>query len=204
LNKGTLYTIAAPSGAGKTSLVKALAEGDARVKVSISHTTRPQRPGEVDGENYFFVALEDFQTMAQQQAFLEHAEVFGNHYGTSKAWVEKQLEGGFDVILEIDWQGVAQVRQLFANNRSIFILPPSRVALEERLRARGQDDDGVIAERMSKATAEMSHYSEFDYLVVNDDFDQGLTDLRTIFHAERLSLVKQQEKYQQLLSELLR
>ncbi|MBB72368.1 MAG: guanylate kinase [Legionellales bacterium] len=204
MNKGTLYTIAAPSGAGKTSLVKALAEGDARVKVSISHTTRPQRPGEVDGENYFFVALEDFQTMAQQQAFLEHAEVFGNHYGTSKAWVEKQLEGGFDVILEIDWQGVAQVRQLFANNRSIFILPPSRVALEERLRARGQDDDGVIAERMSKATAEMSHYSEFDYLVVNDDFDQGLTDLRTIFHAERLSLVKQQEKYQQLLSELLR
>lgn len=200
---GTLYTVSAPSGAGKTSLLKALIPAIANTKVSISHTTRPQRPGETDGINYHFVTMDAFQQMLERGEFLESALVFGNRYGTSQRWVEETLAEGIDVILEIDWQGAQQVRHLLPHTISIFILPPSRAALEQRLTGRGQDDAAVIARRMAAAVDEMTHYAEADYLVVNDDFDTALEELRAILLAGRLLLDKQQRRHLPLLTELL-
>lgn len=200
---GTLYVISAPSGAGKTSLVKALLEKMVKIGVSVSHTTRGARPGEVDGVNYNFVTVDEFQTMSGDGGFLEHAEVFGNYYGTSQAWVEDKLKMGEDVILEIDWQGAQQVRRLIPEMKSIFIVPPSREALSERLSSRGQDSEETIAARMSEAVDEMSHYGEFDYLVVNDEFDVALEELIAIIKTHRLQIVKQVQCQQQLLQNLL-
>jgi guanylate kinase len=201
--RGNLYIIAAPSGAGKTSLVKALLTHDNRVRVSVSHTTRSMRPGEHNGVDYNFVSMADFDALIADNQFLEYAEVFTNKYGTSRAWVEDQLDLGVDVILEIDWQGAQQVREQMPENISIFILPPSRAALESRLTGRGQDDAEVIKHRMSKAVSEMQHYDEFDYVVINDDFDLALNDLQSIFCAERLKRASQQRRYADLLQDLL-
>ena len=200
---GSLYTISAPSGAGKTSLVNALINSLNNLQVSISHTTRDRRPGEEDGINYHFVDHATFDNMIEQQAFLEHAKVFGNAYGTSKEWVENTLDQGTDVILEIDWQGAAQVAKLKSETISIFILPPSPSALRERLTNRGQDDDTVIDGRMSEAVSEMSHYPEADYVIINDDFDTALEDLKAIFRSQRLTQTQTQQRHQQLLADLL-
>ena len=200
---GTLYIISAPSGAGKTSLVKALLESTPNICVSISYTTRPQRQGEVDGHDYNFVTQDEFQVMLEQGAFIEHAAVFNNFYGTSETWVKERLAVGIDVILEIDWQGAAQVRRLVPEAVGIFILPPSRTVLHQRLVQRGQDSDEIIARRTAEAVNEMSHYSEFDYLVINDDFNEALTKLRAIVLAQRSRIDKQQQTYQELIRELL-
>ncbi|WP_066960007.1 guanylate kinase [Microbulbifer sp. Q7] len=204
MSTGTLYTVSAPSGAGKTSLVKALIEADSQVTVSVSHTTRAMRPGEVEGINYHFVDRDEFVAMLGESAFLEHAQVFDNFYGTSRAWVEETLASGRDVILEIDWQGAEQVRKLMPETVGIFILPPSQQALLERLTGRGQDDQAVIDKRMAQAIDEMSHYVETDYLVINDDFTTALNELRSIMVAERQRLVRQQERHSGLLQSLLR
>ncbi|MGH1485248.1 MAG: guanylate kinase [Cellvibrionaceae bacterium] len=201
--RGTLYTISAPSGAGKTSLVKALLERDPVINVSVSHTTRARRPGEEDGRDYYFVDQDTFVGMLNNNEFLEHAQVFQNYYGTSKSWVEQALEQGKDVILEIDWQGAQQVRRILPETQGVFILPPSRTALEQRLRGRGQDDEGVIDQRMREAISEMSHYVEAQWLIVNDDFEQALADLHTVMLSQRLKLNIQQHKYQELLTDLL-
>jgi guanylate kinase len=200
---GTLYTVSAPSGAGKTSLVQALIEQDLSIQVSISHTTRIIRPGETDGVNYHFVDQSIFLAMLEQTAFLEHAKVFDNYYGTSQQWVKETLAKGLDVILEIDWQGAAQVRKLMPEAVAIFILPPSKIALEQRLTGRGQDSQEIIDKRMSEAQNEMSHYVEADYLVINDDFNAALTELAAIFIAQRNTQSNQQLTRQILLKELL-
>jgi len=201
--QGFLYIISAPSGAGKTSLVKALLERDQRIRVSVSHTTRAARPGEEDGVAYNFVALTEFDRLIEAGQFLEYAEVFTNKYGTSKGWVESQLAQGIDVILEIDWQGAEIVREKMPDARSIFILPPSRDELLRRLTGRGTDSDEVIAGRMAQAESEMSHFGDFDYLVINDQFDTALDQLAAIFTANRLKMAVQQQAQQSLLSELL-
>jgi guanylate kinase len=200
---GTLYIVSAPSGAGKTSLVKALIESSAQVRVSVSHTTRAMRPGEVDGVNYHFVSREQFDLMLQRNEFLEHAEVFGNIYGTSQLWFKDTLSEGFDLILEIDWQGAQQVRRLLPQSRSIFILPPTQEALRHRLTGRGQDSGEIIERRMREAVSEMSHYIEFDYLLINDDFAHALDELRAIFLANQLVQERQQQLHSGLLRELL-
>jgi guanylate kinase len=200
---GTLYTVSAPSGAGKTSLVNALIERCQDLRVSVSHTTRPMRPGEEDGVNYHFTAEEDFQAMLERAEFLEHARVFGNLYGTSRVWVEQQLQAGTDVILEIDWQGAQQVKHLLPDTRTIFIMPPSRQTLEQRLNARGQDDATIIAARMAEAVEEMSHYVEGDFLVVNGDFEQALAELQAIITCQRLRTSRQQQVLSPMLEELL-
>ena len=201
---GTLYIVSAPSGAGKTSLVQALIDTMAQVRVSVSHTTRAMRPGEVDGVNYHFTAREDFVEMLKQGDFLEHAEVFGNLYGTSHSWVKQTLAKGYDLILEIDWQGAQQVRKLVPDAKSIFILPPTHKDLRQRLHNRGQDADDVIDLRMQQAIAEMSHYVEYDYIVINDQFATALDDLKAIFRANQLRLESQQKRHTQLLCDLLR
>ncbi len=203
MSQGTLFIVSAPSGAGKTSLVQALVENSDRLRVSVSHTTRPRRPSEVDGVNYHFVSHERFAAMLAEDAFLEHAEVFGNRYGTSRHWVEQTLAAGEDVILEIDWQGAEQIARLMPEAISIFILPPSKAALLERLTRRGQDDEAVIAQRMAEAVSEMSHYELADFLVVNDRFEVALQDLRAIFRCQQLRRPVQQQRYQPLLRELL-
>ena len=201
--QGTLYIISAPSGAGKTSLVKALLEQDAKVRVSVSHTTRAPRDGEVDGVAYNFVTLAEFDQVIDAGQFLEYAEVFTNKYGTSKLWVEEQLAAGIDVILEIDWQGAQQVREKMPNALSIFILPPSRAELERRLTGRGTDSAEIIAGRMAQAESEMSHFGEFDYLVINDQFDDALNQLQAIFTANRLKMGVQTAVQKSLLEDLL-
>ena len=200
---GTLFTVSAPSGAGKTSLVNALIRRNRELRVSVSHTTRPRRPGETDGVDYHFVDGETFQAMLGRAEFLEHAQVFGNLYGTSQKWVEQQLREGIDVILEIDWQGAQQVKQLMPLTQAIFILPPSRATLKQRLTARGQDDNAIIAARMAEAVEEMSHYVEGDYLVVNQDFDTALAELQAIISCQRLRTSRQQVELAQLLQDLL-
>ncbi|AFM35041.1 MULTISPECIES: guanylate kinase [Stutzerimonas] len=200
---GTLYIVSAPSGAGKTSLVKALVDAQPQVRVSVSHTTRAMRPGEVDGVNYHFVSREDFLARLERNEFLEHAEVFGNLYGTSQRWLEDTLAEGFDLILEIDWQGAQQVRRLMPQAKSIFILPPTQEALRQRLNNRGQDSDEIIDKRMREAVSEMSHYVEYDYLVINDDFAHALIDLQSIFRANQLIQKTQQQRHARLLGELL-
>ena len=200
---GTLYIVSAPSGAGKTTLVKALIEQIDTLRVSVSHTTRPMRPGEVDGVNYHFTSREQFLKQVNEGDFLEHAEVFGNLYGTSQSTVEQTLAEGHDLILEIDWQGAQQVRRALPQARSVFILPPSREALQERLSNRGQDSEEVIAARMALATAEMSHYVEYDYIVINDDFQIALDELKALLTSSRLTLARQQAVWHPLLSALL-
>jgi len=203
MNNGKLYIIAAPSGAGKTSLVRQLVADLDNLTVSISHTTRQMRPGEMHGQDYYFVTVADFQAMLEKQAFLEHAQVFDNFYGTAQQTVEENLNKGFDVILEIDWQGAQQIKKLLPDSLSIFILPPSTEILLQRLRNRGQDDEQVIARRMRDAVTEISHHDEFDYLVVNDVFDQALTELKSIIIANRLTKQRQQHNLRVLLTSLL-
>lgn len=203
MTTGKLYTVSAPSGAGKTSLVKALIEADTSICVSISHTTRAKRPGEIDGVNYHFCDHDRFKSMLNDQLFLEHAEVFGNYYGTSKQWVAETLAKGIDVILEIDWQGAQQVCQQLTETVSVFILPPSKEALRMRLTQRGQDDNSIIERRMAEASNEMSHYGQADFLVINDDFNAALMDLQAIFRSQKLTKEAQQQQHQQLLSLLL-
>jgi guanylate kinase len=202
-SSGTLYIVSAPSGAGKTSLIKALLEAQPQIRVSVSHTTRSMRPGEVDGVNYHFVQREQFIEMLEQDEFLEHAEVFSNLYGTSQQRIEATLKQGFDLILEIDWQGAQQVRRLMPLAKSIFILPPTPEALRQRLNNRGQDSEAIIDERMREAVSEMSHYVEYDYLVINDDFTSALDDLKAVFRANQLLQAPQQQRFSALLCQLL-
>ncbi|NNL57014.1 MAG: guanylate kinase, partial [Pseudomonadales bacterium] len=196
-----------PSGAGKTSLVKALIESDPDICVSVSHTTRVQRPGEQHGVNYHFIDATEFSSMVAGDAFLEYATVFGNSYGTSKQWVAEQLGAGRDVILEIDWQGAQQVREWVDSqpglaSRGIFILPPSLDELKRRLTGRGQDEAGVIEQRMAQAVAEVGHYPDADFLVINDVFEQALADLQAIVRCHRLARERQGSVYAGLLASL--
>lgn len=202
--QGTLFVISAPSGAGKTSLVAEMLRTDSRLGVSISHTTRPMREGEQDGVNYHFVSREEFEAMIARGDFLEHADVFGNYYGTSQVWVRETLGKGQDVILEIDWQGAAQVRRLIPECVSIFIVPPSAGVLRERLVGRGTDAPDVVERRLSEAEEECRHAVEFDYLVVNDDFQVALQDLLAIARSHRLRMGVQQVRYGDLLARLSR
>lgn len=199
---GSLYIISAPSGAGKTSLVSKLTEKDSRIQVSISSTTRPKRPGEEEGVNYFFLSVENFKQKVAENDFLEHAQVFDNYYGTSKSTVESKLAEDKDVILEIDWQGAQQVRKLIPEAVSIFILPPSLKELEKRLKGRGTDSEEVIERRMSDAVNEMKHFNEFDYLVINNNFDIALAELHSIFLANRQTCAKQYDKHSVMINEL--
>lgn len=200
---GKLYIISAPSGAGKTSLVKQLRADLDKLAVSVSHTTRPMRSGESNGIDYFFVTVNQFSEMIDRQAFLEYAQVFDNFYGTAQQTVEDNLALGLDVILEIDWQGAQQVRKMLPDSVSIFILPPSIGVLRQRLQSRGQDNEDTIARRMADAVTEMSHYPEFDYLIVNDDFTLALNQLKSIIIANRLLQNRQQSLLAPLLQDLL-
>ncbi len=200
---GILYVVSAPSGAGKTSLLKAVLNELPTLKLSVSTTTRQQRPGEENGIHYNFVSVEEFKSMLKQDAFLEHAEVFGNFYGTSQWWLEEQLADGQDVVLEIDWQGAQQVRKIMPDCRSIFILPPSKEELYSRLTNRGQDSEEVIAGRMQAANNEIQHYAEYDYVIINDDFAVAKEELKSIFMAQAQRLEVQQVKHQELIEDLL-
>ena len=202
---GNLYIVSAPSGAGKSSLIAALLQQHPsyEMQVSISHTTRQARPNEEDGKHYYFVDHAEFERLIAEDAFLEYAEVFGNYYGTSLPMIERSLAQGVDVFLDIDWQGAQQVRKKVPTAKSIFILPPSIQELERRLIGRGQDSDEVIAARMQKAMSEMSHYDEYDYLIINDDFDQALNDIKVILKAEKLKVARQIQRHQLLISQLL-
>ncbi len=204
MTRGTLFIVTAPSGAGKTSLVQALIEREQRLRVSVSHTTRAKRPGEEDGVNYHFVNEASFMEMLQAGNFFESAQVYGNHYGTSQLWVNEQLEAGLDVILEIDWQGAVQVRNLDPDACSIFILPPSLETLQTRLLDRAQDDTETIEKRMSEAVAEISHVAEADFVVINDDFDTALADLAAIVHSRRLTIKYQETNQAKLFADLTR
>lgn len=204
--QGNLYIISAPSGAGKSSLITALLERNngRKMKVSISHTTRQPRPGEVDGVHYHFVTKEEFESLIEQNLFLEYAKVFGgNYYGTSLLAIEEHLAQGIDVFLDIDWQGAQQIREKLPTVKSIFILPPSIQELERRLVGRGQDSQEVIAERMAKAVSEMSHYDEYDYVIINDKFEDAITDLQCILRTERLTKHYQQSQNIALINQLL-
>ncbi|MEO1939228.1 guanylate kinase [Candidatus Thioglobus sp.] len=200
---GNLFIIAAPSGCGKTSLVKALIKKIDRLCVSISHTTRKARPGEEDGKNYFFVAKDEFDTIKNSNGFIESAKVFDNYYGSAKQTVQDLLDQNQDVVLEIDWQGARQVKNSFIDAISIFILPPSISALKERLTNRGQDEQSIINRRMQDAVNEIQHFDEFDYLVINDDFDTALSDLFSIVKSQRLGLKQQTQQQQKLLKQLI-
>jgi guanylate kinase len=204
IHTGTLYIISAPSGAGKSSLLRALLEGMPEdVQLSVSHTTRAPRAGEVDGMDYHFIDVAGFQAMVKDGAFFEHAQVFDNYYGTSRQAVLEQLQAGNDVILEIDWQGARLIREQLPEAVSIFILPPSRDALQQRLQDRGQDDETIIARRMRDAISEMSHYDEYDYLVINDDFDEARDELASILRSRRLRQPVQRQRQAVLLAGLL-
>ena len=203
MNKGKLYIISAPSGAGKTSLVNQLTADLDKLHVSISHTTRQQRPGEIDGRDYFFVSLDEFKNMLSGQAFLEYAQVFDNFYGTARQTVEDNLRQGIDVILEIDWQGAKQIREILSDSISIFILPPSTEILQQRLQNRGQDSEAIIQRRMRDAVTEISHFDEYDYLIVNDDFDEALTELKSIIIAFRMQKTRRKQQLSGLLKGLL-
>ncbi|OBW93878.1 guanylate kinase [Gallibacterium anatis] len=202
---GNLYIVSAPSGAGKSSLISALLQQQPsyEMQVSISHTTRQPRPNEEQGKHYYFVDHKEFERLIAEDAFLEYAEVFGNYYGTSLPMIERSLKQGIDVFLDIDWQGAQQVRKKVPAAKSIFILPPSLQELERRLVGRGQDSNEVIAARMKKAINEISHYDEYDYLIINDDFDQALSEIKVILKAEKLRVERQVQRHQLLISQLL-
>ena len=204
--QGNLYIISAPSGAGKSSLISALLKrvNSHKMMVSVSHTTRSPRPGEQEGVHYYFVSHNEFENLIEQNAFLEYAKVFGgNYYGTSLFAIEENLAKGIDVFLDIDWQGAQQIREKVPHVKSIFILPPSLNELENRLIGRGQDSAEVIADRMAKAISEIYHYNEYDYVIVNDNFEQAQADLQAILRAERLTLAHQQRENQGLIDQLL-
>jgi len=203
MKRGRLYVISAPSGAGKTSLVKALLAGEPRLRLSISHTTRTRRPTEVEGREYQFVSKAQFEELVKRGEFLEHARVFDNNYGTSRAFVESQLTQGHDVLLEIDWQGAQQVRRAMPDCVSIFVLPPARQTLAERLARRATDTPEVIRRRLEDAAGDMSHYNEFDYVVVNDDFDKAAADLKRIIDSQGEDLGSNRPELKPLLAELL-
>ncbi len=206
MSQSNLYILSAPSGAGKSSLIAALLgkNNGSRKMVSISHTTRAPRPGETDGVHYYFVSVDEFERLIEKGHFLEYAKVFGgNYYGTSLPAIEENLAKGIDVFLDIDWQGAQQIRQKVPSVKSIFILPPSLTELERRLVGRGQDSKEVIDERMSKAIGEISHYDEYDFVIVNDDFEQALADLQSILQSERLTLDYQRNENRQLIASLL-
>lgn len=205
-NLGNLYIVSAPSGAGKSSLINALLADLPRtdVQLSISHTTRSPRPQEEEGVHYYFINQEEFKSLIEQGHFIEWAEVFGNYYGTSLPMIQKSLEQGIDVFLDIDWQGAQQIKQKLSNVKTIFILPPSREELEKRLVSRGQDSQEVINKRMAKAVSEMSHFNEFDYIIVNDDFDIAVKELKCILTAERLKQASQAVRYRPLFTNLLK
>ena len=188
---GALFIVSSPSGGGKTSLVKALREAEPDLRLSVSHTTRPPRDGEMNGREYHFVSPRDFERMLEAGEFLESAEIYGNRYGTSQKWIERELKDDRDVILEIDWQGAQQVRRLMRQVVSVFILPPSLEVLEARLKGRGKDSAEVVEKRLAAARDEVSHVSEYDYVIINDDFNRAALDLRSIFRAERLKLARQ-------------
>ncbi|SBS24827.1 Guanylate kinase [Marinomonas spartinae] len=200
---GNLFILSAPSGAGKSSLYKALLKADDKVRISVSHTTRAPRTGEEHGREYYFTSVEEFNAMIDQDVFFEHAQVFDNFYGTSKHAIFDMLKQGLDVILEIDWQGARQVRNLYPNAIGLFILPPSLNALEERLKGRGTDSEEVISRRMSKAVNEMSHYQEYDFVIVNDDFDSALATMQAIFVAMRAKTRLIEQKNGNLINDLL-
>jgi len=199
---GNLYVIAAPSGGGKTTLVRALLEQEPGIRLSVSFTTRPPRPGEIDGVHYHFVSEPDFQARMAAGEFLEHAQVHGNWYGTSAPWLASEAAAGHDVLLEIDWQGARQVRRLVASALTIFILPPSLATLKERLDKRGQDSPGVIARRLAAAREEMRHCREFDYVIINHEFATALADLTAIVRASRLRAAAQCTRHAALLQSL--
>lgn len=201
-NVGTLYVIAAPSGTGKTTLVKALVDALPKLAVSISHTTRKKRANETEGVSYHFIHRDEFEQMIAQGDFLEHATIFGHLYGTSKKWVEQTLNLGIDVILEIDWQGHRQIKKLFPECIDIFILPPSAQALRERLLTRNQDDANVIKNRLANVKEAVTHVHEFDYVVINDDFVSALHDLKTLIEAGHLLQRRQMAKHEKLVKEL--
>jgi guanylate kinase len=201
--RGKLFVIAAPSGAGKTSLVRALIQRRPALRFSISYTTRKQRPNERDGHDYFFVDKPEFERMVGAQEFLEHARVFDNYYGTSRKQVEQLLDDSQDVLLEIDWQGAQQIRRALPECRTIFVLPPSREALEQRLRGRGTDADDVIARRLRDSLADLSHWNEFDYIVVNDDFERATAELEAIVAGKGEHLRRDRTELQALLAKLL-
>ncbi len=188
---GLLFIVSSPSGGGKTSLVKALLEAEPAVRLSVSYTTRAPRPGEVDGRDYHFVTVPEFERMLEAGEFLESAIIYGNRYGTSQNWIERERAEGRDVLLEIDWQGAQQVRRLMRQVVSIFILPPSPEVLETRLRGRRQDSEEAVARRLAAAREEIGHVSEYEYVIINDDFDRAALDLRSIIRAERLKLARQ-------------
>ena len=196
---GNLFVVSAPSGGGKTSLVRALLAEDAKVALSISFTTRAPRPGEKNGREYHFVDADVFEAMLERGEFLECAEVHGNRYGTSQKWIEETLQSGKDVLLEIDWQGAQQVRRLYAGAIMVFILPPSMAELERRLRARAQDSDAVIRRRLENAVGEISHAVEFDYVIINNVFEEARRDLAAVVRATRLTLAQQSARHPDLL-----
>ncbi|PWQ93048.1 guanylate kinase [Leucothrix pacifica] len=200
---GTLYIISAPSGAGKTSLITELLTSVEGLEVSVSHTTRDMREGEVDGKHYHFVTADEFELGITDGLFLEHANVFGNYYGTSRASIYQRLEAGVDVILEIDWQGAQQIRQLEPSVRSIFILPPSVEELEKRLQKRNQDSDEVISRRVAQAKEDVTHFVDYDHVIINDDFDIALDNLRSVFKSQRTNLDKVQLRNPAFFSALL-
>ncbi|WP_374666294.1 guanylate kinase [Acinetobacter sp.] len=200
---GLLFVVSAASGTGKTSLVKALLERVNNLHVSVSHTTRGQRPGELDGVHYHFSPKEDFLALVQEGGFIEYAEVFGNYYGTAQRTVKEQLAKGHDVLLEIDWQGAQQVRKLFPESKQIFILPPSQFDLRQRLSNRGTDSVEVIEHRLSCAVEDMQQYVNFDFVIINDDFNKALHDLEAVIIANRLVLKQQSERHQELIQKLI-
>ena len=203
MSQGILFVISAPSGAGKTSLVKELRVQVDGFSVSISHTTRTMRPGEIDGVDYYFTNSEKFEEMIAAGEFLEYAKVFGNYYGTAQATVENALSAGKDVLLEIDWQGARQIKKLLPDCQSLFILPPSREALWQRLQKRGQDNAETIERRMRESISEMSHFNEYDYLIINDDFNQAVDEMRSIVVASRLKTSSQSTYNKDLIANLL-
>lgn len=203
-SKGVLYIVSAPSGAGKTSLVKALLKTDPAIRLSVSYTTRAPRPGETDGRDYHFVDRHRFELMLAEGEFLEHAEVYGNFYGTSKGSITRDLNAGHDILLEIDWQGAAQVKHHFPESTSIFILPPSFNALRSRLKGREQDSDEVIERRLAAAAHDVAHADAFDYIMVNDDFDHALLDLVAITRSVRLEAARQLDRHAMLFDEFRR
>ncbi len=200
---GLLFVVSAASGTGKTSLVKALLDRVTNLHVSVSHTTRGQRPGELDGVHYHFTEKDSFLALVEQGGFIEYAEVFGNYYGTAQATVKEQLAKGHDVLLEIDWQGAQQVRKLFPDSKQIFILPPSQFDLRQRLSNRGTDSVEVIERRLGCAVEDMQQYINFDYVIINDDFNKALHDLESVIIANRLVITQQASRHQKMISELI-